>query len=208
MKKILVRSYPGWMHSYTAYFNTMKILSLIILLACSMSLHAQKTLRDSLYGGKLKADTGARYVSNDTSKYVAPLTLKNDAVSPAVPGEKRNNDVPKLDEATMPDSLNKSYYARQKVWKRFIETNTQVISQQANDTKKVKKGEYQVEISYEIGVNGRVTNSAVTCNPPNEYLTEQYTELMKRAPVLAAPVYSDGKPRALPATQTVTISKK
>lgn len=177
------------------------------MITFSLSLTAQRTLRDSLYGGKLKADTGATYVSKDTSKYVAPLTLKSETVS-ATPGSKKNNDIPKLDEAVMPDSLNKSYYSRQKVWKRFIESNTVVIAQMANDTKKVKKGEYQVEIAYEIGLNGRVTTSSVTSSPPNEFLVEQYTELMKRAPVLAAPVYSDGKPRALPATQTVSIVKK
>ena len=78
----------------------------------------------------------------------------------------------------------------------------------ANDTKKVKKGEYQVEIAFEIGVNGKIGNTSVSSSPQNDYLVEQFTELMKRAPLLAAPVYADGKPRPMPVTQAVTIVKK
>jgi hypothetical protein len=108
----------------------------------------------------------------------------------------------------MPDSLNKLFYSKQKLWKRFIESNTQIISQQADDTKKVKKGTYQVDVEYEIGINGKVSTKNVTCNPPNEFLTEQVTEMMKRTPVLSPPIYSDGKPRPLAATQPITIVKK
>jgi hypothetical protein len=168
----------------------------------------QQRLRDSLYGGKMKADTGKTYVSKDTSKYVM---LKNDAVSSQAadkkPASNTTAEVNKPDES-MPDSLNKLYYARQKQWKRFIETNASLVTQAANDTRKVRKGSYDVQIEYEIGLNGRVTTRSITCSPQNEFLVEQVTEFMKRAPVLAPPVYSDGKPRALPATQTVTIVKK
>ena len=100
------------------------------------------------------------------------------------------------------------FYSKQKYWKKFIENNTQIISQAADDTKKVKRGSYQIDIDYEIGLNGRITTKGITCNPPNEFLTEQVTDLMKRAPVLAPPIYSDGKPRTLAATQPITIIKK
>ena len=43
---------------------------------------------------------------------------------------------------------------------------------------------------------------------PMSSLVEQVTELMKRSPVLSPPVYSDGKPALLPASQTITIVKK
>jgi hypothetical protein len=185
----------------------MKILFLILFSFFVSQVMGQR-LRDSLYGGKIKADTGKTLVSKDTSKYVV---LKNETVS-SQPGDKKTTspntvEIAKLD-ASMPDSLNKLYYARQKQWKRFIETNVPLITQQANDSRKVRKGTYEIEIEYEIGLNGRVTTKGITCSPPNEFLTEQVTELMKRPPVLAPPVYSDGKPRALPAKQTITIVKK
>lgn len=188
----------------------MKIFFLTVFSFCLLQAMGQSRLRDSLYGGKLKADTGKTFVSKDTSKYVM---LKNENVSSvsSQPGEKKpanSNAIPinKPDEA-MPDSLNKLFYAKQKVWKKFIETNTQIISQQADDTKKVKKGTYQVDVEYEIGLNGKVMSKGVTCNPPNEFITELVTEMMKRPPILAPPVYPDG-PRTLAATQGITIVKK
>lgn len=189
----------------------MKTSFIIIALLFTSSLIAQKSLRDSLYGGKLKADTGRTFVSTDTSKYVPSAPVKNATIS-SEPGEKKKGDnkaeINKLDDATMPDSLNKLYYSKQRLWKKFIENNTQIISQQANDTRKVKKGEYTIEIEYEIGLNGRITTKGITCSPANEFLTEQVTELMKRTPVLSAPVYNDGKPRAISANQPITIIKK
>jgi len=178
----------------------MKIIPIFILLFFTSSVMAQ-SLRDSLFGGKLKADTGKTFVSKDTGKYVPPKIY-----NATVQNETKKNEVNKLDES-MPDSLNKTFYAKQKTWKRFIDVNTTIISQQAADTKKVKKGEYSIEIEYEIGLNGKVITTGITCNPPNEFLMEQFTELMKRPPILAAPIYSDGKPRTLSAKQSVTIKK-
>jgi hypothetical protein len=163
-----------------------------------------QSLRDSLYGGKLKADTGKTFVSKDTSKYV-PSKVYNPAA--IVQGETKKGEIVKPDES-MPDSLNKTFYQKQKLWKRFIDVNTQIISQQAADTRKVKKGEYTIDIEYEIGLNGRITTTGVTCTPQNEFLLEQVTDLMKRTPILSPPVYSDGNPRKLKAIQSITISKK
>jgi len=163
-----------------------------------------QSLRDSLFGGKLKADTGKILVSTDTGKYVAPKVYNN----PAQTTETKKGEIVKLDDASMPDSLNKTFYAKQKTWKRFIEINSGIISQQANDTRKVKKGEYTIDVEYEIGLNGKVKATGITCNPPNEFILEQVTELMKRTPTLSPPIYSDGKPRALNATQAMTITKK
>ena len=176
------------------------IFSLLILI---FSLRAQ-SLKDSLFGGKLKVDTGKTYISKDTGKYVAPKVYNANAT---VKTESKKIEVAKLDES-MPDSLNANFYAKQKTWKRFIDINTNIITQQAAETKKVKKGQYAVDVAYVIGLNGKITVSSVSCNPANEFLTEQVTELMKRAPTLAPPVYSDGKPRPLNATQTITIVKK
>lgn len=186
----------------------MKIFLLIAFSFIVSQAMSQQRLRDSLYGGKLKADTGKTFASNDTSKYVV---LKNENVSTSTGEQKKNGvnnvAVNKPDES-MPDSLNKLFYAKQRFWKKFIENNTQIISQQADDTKKVKKGTYQIDVEYEIGVNGRITTKGITCNPPNAFLIEQVTELMKRTPVLSPPIYSDGKPRSLAATQPITIVKK
>src|SRR5690348_9899580 len=103
----------------------MKVFFLIICAFSLLPALSQRTLRDSLYGGKLKADTGKTFVSKDTSKYVI---LKNDNVSSSQPGDRTrpgstSTGIIKPDES-MPDSLNKLFYGKQRLWKKFIETNT------------------------------------------------------------------------------------
>ncbi|MDP4262165.1 MAG: hypothetical protein Q8941_06505 [Bacteroidota bacterium] len=192
--------------------------SFLFFFLCLASAVMAQSLRDSLFSGKLKSDTGKTFVSKDTSKYVM---LKNEAVT-SKPGDKKKMETGKAETAkpqinkveinkpdeSMPDSLNKLYYARQKQWKRFIESNIPIITQQVDGSRKVKKGEYSVEIDYTIGLNGRVTTNGITCSPNNDFIVEQFTELMKRPPVLSPPIYSDGKPRTLSAKQPVTIVKK
>ena len=180
----------------------MKIFFLFGFLFFTSSVIAQ-SLKDSLFGGKLKADTGKTLVSKDTSKYVE---RKNENIS-SQPAENKMVES-SMPDNSIPDSLNKLYYAKQKVWKRFIEINTTIISQQADDSRKVKKGKYLMEVEYEIGLNGRITTSGITCSPQNEFLIQQVTELMKRTPVLSPPVYNDGKPGKLNAKQPITITKK
>jgi len=195
-----------------------KIYLLAGLFCISSSVMAQ-SLRDSLFAGKLKVDTGKTYASKDTGKYVpskyaAPKVYNAGAVTSSTDvnkvttiNEANKTEIAKPDES-MPDSLNKTFYQKQRLWKRFIDVNTPIITQQASDTKKVKKGEYTLEVEYKIGLNGRVATTGITSTPSNDYLVEQVGELMKRAPVLAPPIYSDGKPRELNAKQTITIIKK
>ena len=205
MKNILEKLSAGSIASYTGYSKKITPLFLFAFLFVATPAMAQ-SLKDSLFGGKLKVDTGKTYVSTDTSKYVPPKIYNPSAVQS---GEVKKGQiaVAKLDES-MPDSLNKEFYARQRVWKRFIDINTTIISQEADGTKKVRKGSYAVDVEYTIGLNGKITTTGITCNPPNEYITQQVTDLMKRAPTLAAPIYSDGKAKPLNATQTITIVKK
>jgi hypothetical protein len=188
--------------NYTGYSKKIIGFTLSFILITT-SINAQ-SLKDSLFGGKIKADTGKTFVSTDTGKYVPPKIYNPSATTQ---GEVKKDGIVKPDES-MPDSLNKAFYAKQKVWKRFIDINTNIVSQEASDTRKVKKGQYVVDINYEIGENGKVATKGITCNPSNDYILELVTQFMKRPPFLAAPVYSDGKPHALQATQTITITKK
>ena len=202
MKNIWAKSSEESTANFMGYSKKLGSCFLFLSLFITSSVTAQ-SLKDSLFAGKLKADTSKTYVSKDTSKYVPPKVYNPSAVQ----GNTKRNEVAKLDES-MPDSLNKNFYTKQKFWKRWIDNNTTIISQEAADTKKVKKGEYSIDVEYQIGLNGKITTTSVTCNPPNEYLTQQVTDLMKRAPTLSPPIYSDGQPRTLNATQTITIVKK
>ena len=138
-----------------------------------------QSLKDSLFGGKLKADTGKTFISKDTSKYVPPKVYN---ASPSAQGETKKVEIVKLDES-MPDSASKIFYTKQKTWKLNRDRVRNWSEWQSNDQ------QYYLQSPY-------------------EYLTEQVTELMKRTPTLSPPVYSDGKPRKLNATQSITIIKK
>lgn len=193
----------------------MKTLFLIITLVTASSMKAQ-SLKDSLFSGKLKNPHKQAEAAKDSAKAAVAsdtLTKKNDSVAKTDPissapvENKGETEVQKPDD-TMPDSLNKLYYAKQKAWKRFIDQQTMIITQQADDSRKVKKGEYYIEFDYEIGLNGRVKASNITCSPKNDFLVETMTDILSRPPVLAPPVYGDGKPRAVSAKQQITILKK
>jgi hypothetical protein len=181
-------------------------LSIILLFICSSVM--SQSLRDSLYGGKLKANVGQTTVSKDTGKV---YVQRNEVISAQKVDGKTPGIVagvaPGNANETMPDSLNKLFYAKQKSWKRYIEINVPIITQYADDSKKVKKGTYNLELSYEIGLNGRVTITEITCEPHNDFLIQTATTQFARPPVLAAPVYTDG-PRKLFAKQPITIVKK
>src|SRR5690242_11115965 len=111
----------------------MKTYLLIGLIFITSSAIGQR-LRDSLFAGKLKADTGKTFVSKDTGHYVAPKVYdagsSTSTATSVSPGGIKKDEIVKPD-ASMPDSLNKTFYQKQKLWKRFIDVNTPIITQQA-----------------------------------------------------------------------------
>src|SRR5918911_5072339 len=100
-----------WTENCMDCFNKMKLSLLFITLFIASSIFGQR-LRDSLFGGKLKADTNKTFVSKDTTKYIPPVVY-----NATVTTETKKGEVNKLDES-IPDSLNKNFYAKQKTWKR------------------------------------------------------------------------------------------
>lgn len=193
---------------------------LLITVFISSSLMSQ-SLKDSLFKGKLKNPLAQQAAAQkDSLKAEAAkadsaagvtttASANNTTTSAASSGDSAlATETPKAEDNTMPDSLNKLYYAKQKAWKRFIDQQTLIITSQADESKKVKKGEYYIEFDYTIGINGRVKASNITVSPKNDFLVETVTDIMSRPPVLAPPVYGDGKPRPISAKQQMTILKK
>lgn len=207
----------------------MKIIFAIVMLLIASSLTAQ-SLKDSLFSGKLKNPLKQSEAAKDSARKAAKdsveVTTKQDAGTPVTTENKTavdapntpsvNNPVTANTPATeaqgqaeiLPDSLNRLYVAKQKAWKRFIDQQTLIIATQADESRKVKRGEYYIEFDYEIGLNGRVKTSNVTCSPQNEFLLQAITDALTRTPILAPPLYSDGKPRTVSAKQQMTILKK
>jgi hypothetical protein len=192
----------------------MKVSFFYIFLFFSSSVMGQ-SLKDSLFSGKLKNPLKQAEAAKDSAQKVAKdsFEITNTDSSTSLTSSSalaENNPVTNVQkpEEILPDSLNRLYYAKQKAWKRFIDQQTLIISVQADETRKVKKGEYYIELDYEIGLNGRVKVSNITCYPENEFLMATVTDAMTRTPVLAPPIYGDGKPRTILAKQQMTILKK
>lgn len=190
---------------------------LLVAVLISSSLMSQ-SLKDSLFKGKLKNPLAAQAaVQKDSLKAEAAkdsvaaatvaATTTTSGTTPADPAAPVTEAM-KPEDNTMPDSLNKLYYAKQKAWKRFIDQQTMIISSQADESRKVKTGEYYIEFDYTIGINGRVKASNITVSPKNDFIIETLTDILSRPPVLAPPIYGDGKPRPISAKQQMTILKK
>ena len=192
---------------------------LVVAVLVSSSLRSQ-SLKDSLFKGKLKNPLAAQAAAQKdslkaeaakdsaTAATTAATTGTTTTTSGTTPADSSQaTEAPVMDN-TMPDSLNKLYYAKQKAWKRFIDQQTMIISSQADESRKVKTGEYYVEFDYTIGINGRVKASNITCSPKNDFIIETVTDILSRPPVLAPPIYGDGKPRPITAKQQMTILKK
>jgi hypothetical protein len=199
-------------------------LILLVAVLISSSLMSQ-SLKDSLFKGKLKNPLAAQAAAQKDSlkaeaakDSVAAAAVASTTTTTSTSGSidstaSADPNVPateaiKPEDNTMPDSLNKTYYAKQKAWKRFIDQQTMIISSQADESRKVKTGEYYIEFDYTIGINGRVKASNITVSPKNDFIMETITDILSRPPVLAPPIYGDGKPRPISAKQQMTILKK
>jgi len=99
MKNILVKLSEGLTASCMGCSKKITSYLLVLFLFSGSSIMAQ-SLKDSLFGGKIKADTSKTYVSKDTGKYVAPKVYN---ASATVQGDTKKNDVAKLNDASMTD---------------------------------------------------------------------------------------------------------
>lgn len=188
----------------------MRKIFLLVCLVMSAASFGQ-TLKDSLFKGKLKAD------SNLVKKSMKPAQ-KSDSASVVVvktdsAGKTSGNVVTKnqLDSITGQTSTEKPalrFEDNNKAWKKFIDQYSEVIKSEVLPSKKIKRGTYSVMIEYEIGADGMVTTKNVTSTPENDYLVEQIKEkMMANAPQLA-PLIREGVARKSSRRQVINFTKE
>src|ERR1700754_1122816 len=101
----------------------MKTSFLFILLALTSSLFAQKSLRDSLFGGKMRVPDSVLKAANlpDSNKASTNGDIKTEANGSPSTGIKTETGVLRTTDTqlgdAMPDSLNRSFYSKQKIFK-------------------------------------------------------------------------------------------
>ncbi|HMK20084.1 MAG TPA: hypothetical protein VK492_17910 [Chitinophagaceae bacterium] len=176
----------------------MNRLILLAVLFISSSCFAQKSLRDSLFSGKLKADSAlvaSSKVVKDTSKKTEVDQLSKTVADTTV-------------NLSNPGKTELKYSDNNKTWKKFTDEYTKIINTEMSNTKKIKKGGYTVTLEYEIGVDGVVSTKNIICDPKSEALIDLINErMMANAPQLA-PQIVNGAPRKSSKRQILVFMKE
>jgi len=176
----------------------MNRIFLLAVLFISSSCFAQRSLRDSLFSGKLKAD----------SALVASSKVVKDST--------KKTEVDQLNKTVSDTSFTQSISAKpelkysdnNKTWKKFTDEYTKIITTEMATTKKIKKGGYTVTLEYEIGTDGAVSTKNIICDPKSEALIDLINErMMANAPQLA-PQIVNGVPRKSSKRQILVFVKE
>jgi hypothetical protein len=191
-----------------------------ILLISTASVRAQ-TLKELLYGGKLKLDTGtvirkgddlSSKIDTTTKKPVEPekakaLPVARDTVMSD--GTITTITTPQPDvTATSAAASATATKDNNKVWKDFIDELTGTLRTEVLPSQKIKGGTYSVLIEYEIGLDGQIAVNNVSASPESSFLEQQIKErLTLTAPQLTPLLGTNGKPRKAVKKQILTISK-
>ena len=208
----------------------MKTIVLFTLILLTFSAQSQ-SLKDALYSGKLKADTGAVIRKGDT------LRIKENIA------QKVEDDSVKMAQKIIADSIKKEAIAvekeiaiaagkdttalintetvaetlsvektipkdNNKIWKTFIDSVSASIKSEVITSGKLKKGAYSVLIEYEIKPDGQININSVTSDPQNSFLEGQIkVRLTLDAPQMNPVMGTNGKPRTVIKKQLLNFMK-
>ncbi len=194
----------------------MKEALLIILLFGSISISAQ-SLKDALYGGKLKSD------SNSVIRKTDDLSTKIDtSTKKAVVSEKAKANVAAKDSSItqkniVSENINESVDTKEnaslikdntKAWKTYMDSLIITLKPELSNSKKIKNGTYYIYAEYEIDVDGKVTIGNIISTPENSVLQNQVKEFMiQTAPQLNPVLDSNGKARKVKKRYNFNLTK-
>jgi len=175
-----------------------RLFLLAVLFVSSTCFAQKKSLRDSLFSGKLKADTAlvaSSEIVKDTSKKMESDQLSKTVADTTV---KQGNA----------EKTELKYSDNNKTWKKFTDEYTKIITTEMSNTKKIKKGGYTVTLEYEIGTDGVVSTKNIICDPKSEALIDLINQrMMANAPQLA-PQIVNGAPRKSSKRQILVFVKE
>jgi len=195
----------------------MKSCILLIVLAASFSVNAQ-SLKELLYSGKLKSDTGTVVRKSDdlstkidTSKKKpvdiarAKATMINGDSSLSADNDKMDSSV--TTAVTGPKEFNTASKDNNKIWKEFIDSLTSTLKTEVLPSKKIKSDTYYILIEYEIGPDGQIAVNNVSCSPENSFLQQQVRERVTLTAPQMNPLTTNGKARKVVKKYTLILPK-
>ncbi len=211
-----------------------KILFLLLLMAGTATVQAQ-SLKDLLYGGKLKSDSNTVVRKTDDLKakidtvqkkpvvaaaekatVVAPAdsakgaaVQKDAAATVAVMGVDTVETTAAVEtEAPVEAAAAVPAKSNTKLWKEYTDSLVATLKPELENAKKVKNGTYHVLVSYEIETDGKVTATNVGITPANEMLHALIRQYIDSTPLQLAPTTdSAGQPRKVRRSGSFTITK-
>ena len=202
----------------------MKAIILTVAVLISATLSAQN-LKDLLYGGRLKSDTGStvrktddlstKIDSNAYKKAVEARRLqeeatKNELIASGVDSVQAAVIASGGDTLTTTPGMPpppKDVKENNVSWKFYIDQLVGTLRTEVLPDKKIKEGSYAVLVEYEIGEDGNVTVVTVSSDPSNTFLERQIKERITLTAPKLAPIIANGKPRKIVRKQLITLSK-
>lgn len=205
----------------------MKKAILFLLLAGTFSAKAQ-SLKDLLYGGKLKSDSNTVIRKSDDLSTKIDTTTKK-AVQPQKPKTAAASDNPvkkvtpkndmaagSADTTDAAASLATDVKAavapvksNNRIWKEYTDSLISTLKTEVLSSKKIKKETYYLTVDYEIGTDGVVSITNVVCDPENTFLLGQVKDrLVNSGPLLAPVLDGNGQPRKVKRKYNFSVTKE
>jgi hypothetical protein len=212
----------------------MKKSILLLLLVASFAANAQ-SLKDLLYSGKLKNDSGTTVRKGDdlsskidtakkkpveqpkvnlavvpkdsvTAKTASPVP--SDSATGAITTGTENTNAPVNTTATANNTTTNATKDNNAIWKQFIDSSISTWKTEVLPNKKVKSGTYYIFVEYEIGTDGQIGINNVSCSPESSFLQQQVkSTLTLSAPQMNPVLFSNGKPRKATKKYNFTLTK-
>lgn len=182
---------------------------------CFTNLANAQSLKELLYSGKLKSDTGS-------------VVRKTDDLSTKIDTSTRKPPPPPVKEVLTVDSSGATVVTRvpvseqvdstsaepakprdnDEIWKEYTDELLVEIKREILPNRKIKEGTYSILIVYEIDVDGQVNINTVSASPSNDFLADQIRNRMTlSAPNLSPLLNQYGKPRKAIKRQTLILTK-
>ena len=189
---------------------------LFLLIVTSVTANAQ-SLKDALYGGKLKSDTGSVIrKTDDLSKKIdtsikKPTDVVKTKMTTAVKDSSIKGITVQKDSDTDSVAEGKDTKVELKynnvILKEYMDSIISTFRAEVLPDKKIKNGTYFVLVDYEIGIDGQVSVNKVTPSPENSFLRDQIKERFDLTAPKMNPVLSNGKPRKVVRKFNFTLNK-
>jgi len=190
---------------------------LMLFVVTTVTSNAQ-SLKDALFSGKLKSDSGTVVKKTDdlskkidTSKKITAAPEKNKptivSADPAVNTTTANTDTATNAAVAIKDPAVASK-DNTKIWKEFMDAAIKTLNTEVMTSKKLKKGDYFMMVDYAIEPDGKVTINNVYPTPENKFLEEQVKERLSiDTPQLNPVLGSNGKGRKVMKRYNFTLTK-